>query len=165
MNRSEAIRVTTLVAADPATAFEIFTADVDAWWKRGPRFRPALRGDGALRFEPRVGGRLLETYQDGSEFEFGRITIWEPGKRLKFEFFGRAFAPGEATEVEVLFDAAGENTRVTVEHRGWERFSKDHPARHGLGKGAFNDVMGIWWADLFVSLKTSIADRSTPRTQ
>jgi uncharacterized protein YndB with AHSA1/START domain len=160
MNHADRIVVTTVVDADPATAFEIFTAEVDAWWKQGPRFRPSVRGPGVLRFEPGVGGRLLETYEDGSTFVFGRVIVWEPGRRLVFESFARAFQPGESTEVEVRFEPAGESTRVTVEHRGWERFPDDHPVKHGLGAPAFSDVMSVWWADLLASIKNHIADSS-----
>ena len=39
MKRRESAVVTTVVPADPAAAFEVFTAQVDAWWKRGPHFR------------------------------------------------------------------------------------------------------------------------------
>jgi len=35
----------------PGEAFEVFTREIDAWWKRGPRYRFA---SGALRFEGRV---------------------------------------------------------------------------------------------------------------
>jgi uncharacterized protein YndB with AHSA1/START domain len=157
MSRAESVVVTTVVAADPATAFEVFTTEVDAWWKRGPRYRPSLRGPGVLRFEPGVGGRFLETYEDESTFEFGRVKAWEPGQRLVFELIGRNFAPDESTEVEVRFESAGENTRVTVEQRGWERFPADHPVKHGLSGPAFLDVMSVWWADLLASIKDHIA--------
>jgi uncharacterized protein YndB with AHSA1/START domain len=153
VSRANGIVVATVVAADPAMAFEIFTAEVDAWWKRGPRFRPSIGGQGVLQFEPGVGGRLLETYADGSTFVFGRVKVWEPGRRLVFELIGRDFGPGEATEVEVRFEAEGEETRVTIEHRGWERFPDDHPARHGLAGPAFDGIMSAWWADLLVSLR------------
>ncbi len=157
MSRTDYVSVTTLVATDPATAFEIFTAEVNVWWKHGPRFRPSVHGAGVLRFEPGAGGRLLETYSDESSFEFGRVKVWVPGERLVFEMIGRDFAPGESTEVEVRFEAAGENTRVTVEHRGWERVPDDHPARHGHAEPAFSDVISIWWADLLVSIKIHVA--------
>lgn len=49
--KPEFARVTTLVEVDPAEAFEVFTREIDAWWKRGPRYRFA---SGALRFEGRV---------------------------------------------------------------------------------------------------------------
>jgi hypothetical protein len=162
MSHAERIVVTTVVETDAATAFKIFTAEVDAWWKQGPRFRPSVRGPGVLHFEPGVGGRLLETYDDGSTFEFGRVTVWEPGRRLVFEAFARAFQPGESTEVEVRFEPTGKDTRVTVVHRGWERFPDDHPVKHGLSESAFNDLMSVWWADLLASIKNHITD-STAR--
>jgi hypothetical protein len=160
MSRTQSVVVTTVVATDPATAFDVFTQDVDAWWKQGPKFRPSVRGRGTLRFEPGVGGRLVETYDDESTFEFGRIKVWEPGRRLVFDMMSRNFAPGESTEVEVRFEAAGEETRVTIENRGWERFAKDHPVRHGLDEPAFIDVMSVWWADVLVSIKNHIGDAS-----
>jgi len=160
VSRAQSVIVTTVVAADPATAFDVFTQEVEAWWKQGPRFRPSVRGPGVLRFEPGVGGRLLETYDDESIFEFGRVKVWEPGQRLVFEMMSRNFAPGESTEVEVRFEAIGEDTRVTIENRGWERFPEDHPVRHGLGEPAFSNVMSVWWADLLVSIKNHIGDAS-----
>src|SRR5688500_18916057 len=72
---SHSVIATTAVACDPATAFEAFTTEVDAWWKQGPKYRPSVQGAGVLRFEPRAGGRFLETYRDGSEFVFGRIQV------------------------------------------------------------------------------------------
>ncbi len=154
------ITATTIVAADTPTAFEIFTTEVDSWWKRGARFRPAVQGGGVLQFEPQVGGRLLETYSDDSVFEFGRVTTWEPGERLGFTLIGRDFGINESTEVEVRFEAEGENTRVTVEHRGWEAFPPEHPARHGLEDEAFSDVMSLWWADLLVAIQNYSANNS-----
>jgi uncharacterized protein YndB with AHSA1/START domain len=144
------IRVTTRVAVDPQTAFEVFTGEVDAWWCRGPRFRWAPGRGGRLRFEPGVGGRLVEDRADGGgdAFEVGRVLAWEPGARLVFEFRARSFEPGQVTEVEVRFEAEGDGTRVSVEHRGWERLPRDHPARHGMDDGAFADMMRVWWLDL-----------------
>jgi uncharacterized protein YndB with AHSA1/START domain len=156
MNRNP-ITVTTLVAADAETAFAIFTAEVDAWWKEGPKFRPGIGKGGVLHFEPHPGGRLLETYDDAAAFEFGRVKVWEPGQRLVFDLIARSFAPGESTEVEVRFEAEGENTRVTLVNRGWDRFADNHPARHGLGDSAFADVMSIWWAEVLSGLQTYVA--------
>lgn len=155
MSRPEQVRVSTQVAVDPAAAFEVFTDEVDAWWKQGPRFRVQPDRPSRMRFEPGEGGRLLEVYQDasGGAFELGRIRIWEPGRRLVFEMFGRDFAPGETTEVEVRFETVPGGTRVTVEHRGWEAFGAGHPVRHGLTGTAFSAMMGGWWGDLFVALR------------
>jgi uncharacterized protein YndB with AHSA1/START domain len=158
MSKAAKISATTLVAADPATAFQLFTEEVDAWWKRGPRFRPSIHGAGVLKFEGGVGGRLLESYADGSIFEFGRVTVWQPGSRLVMEMRARSMGPDESTEVEVRFEAAGDQTRVTVEHRGWQRFPAEHPVKHGMGEPAFSNVMGVWWADLLVAIQAHIAN-------
>jgi uncharacterized protein YndB with AHSA1/START domain len=162
MKRPASVIVTTLVAADPATAFRIFTDEVDAWWKQGPRFRPSASGAGVLRFEGGAGGCLLEAYEDGSSFEFARVKVWEPGSRLVMEMYARALAPGESTEVEVRFEAAGESTRVTVENRGWERLPPDHPVKHGIGEPAFSDMMTVWWTDLLVAMR---AHAASPRAR
>jgi hypothetical protein len=157
MTRTPDIVVTTLVATDPDTAFAIFTTDIDAWWKQGSKYRPAMGKGGVLHFEPHVAGRLLETYDDGSTFEFGRVRVWEPGRRLVFDVFARSFGPGESTEVEVRFQAEGAQTRVTLENRGWDRFPADHPVRHGIGEPAFSDMMIAWWADLLTGVQAHIA--------
>jgi uncharacterized protein YndB with AHSA1/START domain len=160
MTRSTSIVVTTLVAADPDTAFEIFTTEIDAWWKSGPKFRPSMGKGGVLRFEPHADGRLLETYQDGSAFEFGRVRVWEPGRRLVFDMIARSFGPGEFTVVEICFEAEGEQTRVTLENRGWDRFPADHPVRHGASEPAFSDMMSVWWADVLLGVQAYIASTS-----
>ena len=90
----------------------------------------------------------------GQGLEVGRVLVWEPGARLVFEFRGRDFAPGERTEVEVRFAAEGKGTRLTLEHRGWESVAPGRPARHGFTGQAFADMMGLWWADQLVALRT-----------
>jgi len=153
---SEAIQVTTFVAVDPATAFEVFTGEVDSWWRRGPRFRwlPDVRG--TLRFEGGAGGRLVE--QSGEEvFEVGKILAWEPAHRLVFELRGRN---GEETVVDVLFQQGAAGTRVVIEHRGWAAIADDHPARHGLTGEAFDAMMGVWWGDLLVALRTYLVEET-----
>lgn len=80
MRSSDAVTVTTKVAVDPATAFRVFTEEVDAWWRRGPRYRFRPGRDGVMRFEPGAGGRLVEVYDEaaGDVFEVGRVLAWEP---------------------------------------------------------------------------------------
>jgi len=153
------VRVETRVAVDPATAFEVFTAEVDAWWRQGPRFRTAYPAKSTMRFEPGVGGRLLEIFERADEppFELGRVRIWEPGARLVFDFRARNFQPGQKTEVEVCFERERGGTRITLEHRGWSYIPLDHPARHGLSGGAFVSMMGLFWADLLVAARAHAA--------
>ena len=151
---SETIVASTRVAVDPETAFLVFTEEVDAWWKQGPRFRTGEPGTSRLRFEPGIGGRLIEEFDAAADpFVLGRVTAWEPPARLQFEMFARAFEPGEKTEVEVRFEACGEDTRVTVEHRGFGDFAPDHPVRHGMVGEAFVSMMSVFWGDLLVALR------------
>ncbi len=152
---ADSASVTTVVAVDPATAFEVFTEEVDAWWKRGPRFRWRPEREGTLRFEPGVGGRLVEVYDEAGEdvFEVGRVLVWKPADRLVFEFRAREFRAGEITEVEVRFEAVDQGTRVSVEHRGWDSLPAGHPVRHGLEGPAFRSMMGLWWADLLGAVR------------
>src|SRR4029453_14216594 len=148
---TDSVSVTTVVAIAPDAAFEVFTSEVDAWWRHGRRFRT---GTGSvMRFEPGVGGRLLELQGDGAKgaYELGRVRVWDPPKRLVFDFLARVFERGERTEVEVRFEEVEHGTRVTVEHRGWDALRPDHPVRHGLGTGdAFLSMMGLWWGGLLV---------------
>lgn len=155
MSDRDAVQVTTRVEVDPQRAFRLFTEDVDLWWRRGPRFRWDPEREGRLRFEPGVGGRFVEVYDEAGAdvFEVGRIRVWDPPKRLVFDFRARAFAPGETTEVEVRFEPEGGGTRVSVEHRGWGAFAPDHPVRHGLDAVAFRSMMSLWWADLVTAAR------------
>ena len=157
MNRADAVRVTSRVEVDADTAFRVFTEEVDAWWRTGPRFRWHPERGGALRFEKGEGGRFLEVYPDGESFEVGRIRVWDPPHRLVFGFRARNFAAGESTEVEVRFEARGDATDVTVEHRGFAALSPDHPVYHGLDSGAFTNMMGTFWADLLTATRRHAA--------
>jgi uncharacterized protein YndB with AHSA1/START domain len=149
------VRVTVVVEVEPALAFQVFTEEIDQWWRRGPRYRVAGRQPGVLQLEPRAGGRVFESYGEhgGIVHEVGRIIVWEPPSRLVFEWRAVNFAPGETTTVEVQFTPAGAGTQVTLEHRGWAALPADHPARHGLAGAAFVRMMGMWWGELLTSLR------------
>src|SRR5260221_10530617 len=92
--------VSVFVAVAPDVAFEVFTREIDLWWKHGPRYRIAGKRRGILYFEPGVGGRLFESFElpSGSRtFEVGRVTAWEPPRRLELEWRGVNFKPDEQT--------------------------------------------------------------------
>ena len=79
------VTVTTVVDVDPATAFEVFTKEIGTWWRREPRYRFTPGRAGTLRFDPGVGGRLIEVDEaSGREsFEVGRVLAWEPGAEAR----------------------------------------------------------------------------------
>jgi uncharacterized glyoxalase superfamily protein PhnB/uncharacterized protein YndB with AHSA1/START domain len=98
------------VAVDPDTAFSAFTEELDLWWVRGPINHHAGGRVLAMRCEPGVGGRLLEVYDDtiGDALELGRITAWEPGRRLAWT------SSLDDVRTEVRFERAGTGTLVRV---------------------------------------------------
>jgi uncharacterized protein YndB with AHSA1/START domain len=153
-------RVSVLVEIEPAAAFRIFTEEIDAWWRRGMKYRIAGNRRGVVHLEAGVGGRLFESFESKSGtrvIETGRVTVWEPPARLVFEWRAANFAPTESTEVEVRFDPSTSGTLVTVTHRGWSRIRADHPARHGLEVAAFIRSTGLWWGELMTSLREHAA--------
>jgi len=159
---SDLVTVSVTVAADPAEAFAIFTQETNLWWRRGPRFRIAGKQRGVLRFEPWLGGRLMEEFESPSGpqvFVTGMITMWQPPERFRFEWRGVNFAPGESTQVEVVCEAVPTGTRVTVRHSGWAALRVDHPVRHGQQAPAFLRSLGLWWGDLMTSFRELAAER------
>jgi hypothetical protein len=108
---------------------------------------------GVLSFEPGVGGRLVETRPGGETFEIGRITAWEPGRLLGFSWRQASFAPDQVTQVEIRFEPVGVETRVTVEHRGWDSVPQAHRARHGFPDAIFLRRHAEWWQDQLEALK------------
>jgi uncharacterized protein YndB with AHSA1/START domain len=166
---SDQSRVTVRVAAPRALAFDVFTREIDAWWRHGKRFRTGEPS--RISLEPRCGGRLRETVQNASGpavWELGEVRVWEPPARLVIAWRAVNFEPEDpSTEVEVRFERAighsGEGTLVTIEHRGFSRLRPDHPVRHGEPPRAFIVRMAGWWADLAASLREHIARDPGPR--
>lgn len=148
------------VKATPQRAFEAFTAEIGKWWRPNDLFAFTPRSPGVMSFEAGEGGRFLETLPNGKVFEAGRILVWAPGERLAFSWRVAGFAPDASTTVEVRFEAVGEETRVTVEHTGWETVPQDHVARHGFPLQPFLLREAEWWQVLLGSLGDRIAGRS-----
>jgi uncharacterized protein YndB with AHSA1/START domain len=105
------------VACPPAHAFSVWAERTSLWWPPGHSVSGAPE---LVAFEPRAGGRIFERAPGGAEHEWGEVLAWEPPRRLVYLWHLRADR-SDATEVEIRFDAAGAGTRVTIEHRGWER--------------------------------------------
>lgn len=114
----ESIRLDATVHRPAAEAFRLFTEGIGDWWPSNRGY--SFGGDRvmAVCLETVAGGRLYERYTDGEEFEVGRVLVCEPPRRIVFTWQGRWPEP---TEVEVRFTPIGGDTRVELEHRGWER--------------------------------------------
>lgn len=99
------------VEVDPATAFRIFTDEINLWWLRGPINNWDAARVVEMRCEPRLGGRLLEIYDEaaGDVLELARITAWQPGARLAWQ------SSIDDVRIEVRFIGIANGTRVRVE--------------------------------------------------
>jgi uncharacterized protein YndB with AHSA1/START domain len=111
-----------VVARSQAEAFRLYVDEFTMWW---PRATHSLGGEKVVRvgIEGRVGGRVFERWSDGSEKLWGTIVAFEPPHRLVHTWHV-ATDPKHTSEVELRFVALGAaRTRVTLEHRHWERMS------------------------------------------
>ncbi|MGH8779947.1 SRPBCC family protein [Paraburkholderia sp.] len=159
---SSHVLVSLRVAVSPQQAFDVFTQEIGAWWQPNDLFQFTPQGRGVLSFERDAidDGRLIETQPDGSVFEIGRITAWEPGERLAFEWRQASFAADQLTHVDVRFEAVGNETRVTVEHRGWDTVPQEHVARHHFPDRIFLLRHAEWWQALLASYRTRTPDNT-----
>jgi uncharacterized protein YndB with AHSA1/START domain len=145
------------VRVTPERAFAAFTGEIGAWWKPSRLFQTTPRAPGVLAFEGGEGGRLIETLANGKVFEIGRVVAWEPPARLVFSWRQASFPPDLATEVEVRFEAVGDETRVSVEHRGFDQVPADSAARHGFPDQALLMRLAEYWQAQLASLRDRAA--------
>ncbi|TCS05969.1 SRPBCC domain-containing protein [Caulobacter sp. BK020] len=155
---SSKVLVALRIKAPPLRVFEVFTADIGAWWRPNALFSFTPRSPGVLAFEGTgQGARLVERLPSGRVFEIGSVRVWDPGQRLVFGWRQASFAPGMDTEVEVRFEPVGDETRVTVEHRGWDIVPSEHVARHRFPEAVFLQRHAEWWRALLTSLASRAA--------
>lgn len=147
-----AVIVSLRIASPPQAVFDAFIREIGSWWRPNMLFQLTPRGDGTLRFQPGENGRLVTTLANGAEFEVGRITLWSPPAAVAFTWRQATFASEQSTEVAVRFEDLGEETRVTVEHRGWDEIPQQSAARHGFPLDAFQLRLGEHWRDLLAEL-------------
>ena len=123
------IRREILVDADPAVAFEVFTAGLGRWW---PLDEFSVCGqDATVAFD---GGQIVERSPGGKTAIWGTVTRWEPPVAVAFTW--HPDRPAErASHVEVTFTAAGGQTLVRLEHTGWDVFDDPATARDNHDRG------------------------------
>jgi hypothetical protein len=157
--RRPPIRRSTVVASDRAHTFEVFVATIGTWWP----VDPISAGGERVRdvtFEQRAGGRVFETWDDGTTVDWGEVRTWEPPSRFVMSWL----VTGTPTEVELTFTEFGAaRTLVAVEHRGWEALSDaeltaDCAAPGGYAGGAFTRG----WATILGSLAAALGGSPSP---
>ena len=161
MTAGDRVSASVFVDAPPDIAFEVFTGQIDSWWRHGMKFRSGARDVSVLHLECRLGGRLFETISapdgnGGRVVQTGTVTAWDPPRALAIEWRGVNFAPHEKTTVAVAFEPRRDGTQVTLVHAGWAALPPDHPVRHGQAARAFIGGMGLWWSDQMTSLRMTV---------
>lgn len=144
--RRPPIRQSTTVRSDLDHVFTTIVRTIGVWWPLQPM---SIGGDRArtVTIDEFTGGRVYETWDDGTTAEWGRLAVWEPPSRFVMSWLNTP----EPTEVELSFTSLGPAlTRVSVEHRGWEHLSEeqlreDCAAPGGYSSGAYS---GGWAAAL-----------------
>jgi len=122
------------VPCSPEDAFRIFTQQVGSWW---PTVTHSGGGDKvvSVTMECRLGGRVFETLNDGSQLEWAIITGWDPPHRLTMDW-NPSVEPRPYTQVEVRFESMSGGTRVELTHTGWEHLGADaEPVRDSYNEG------------------------------
>lgn len=135
------------VSCPPDRAFDYFTRDIGRWWPLATHsIGEANAAD--VHFEPREGGRLLETLLDGRQHTWGTVTSWQPGQRVAFSWHLDR-EPASAQWVDVRFTANPAGTHVTLTHGGWQRLPRGAAIRERYTSGwkiVFVEQFGVYCA-------------------
>ncbi|MEO5723210.1 MAG: SRPBCC domain-containing protein [Ilumatobacteraceae bacterium] len=167
MTDSSRVLVALRVPATVEKTFAAFTEQIGAWWKPNGLFQFTEGRTGTLSFEPGPDGRLVETYPDGEFFVIGDTRVWDPPHHLVVTWRQANFEVGQITELHVRFDDVDDldglegssgQTRVTVEHFGWDLVPADHAARHGFPLATFQLRFAQWWRTLLQAVGEAAAN-------
>jgi uncharacterized protein YndB with AHSA1/START domain len=148
---SAVARAEIAVPVGPERAFAAF-AELGSWWPS--EFSWSGEALVSLGLEPRAGGLATEIGPHGFRVDWGRVLDWQPPERLVLAWqIGPTRVPepdpARASEVEVRFAPAGpESTRVSVEHRYFER--------HGDGAEEYAAGMTGGWETLLERYAASL---------
>jgi uncharacterized protein YndB with AHSA1/START domain len=120
-------------------AFELFFGRIGEWWPLATR-SVALENAIGCEVEQHVGGHIVELTRDGQTVTWGTILAWEPPARAVFTWHPGA-PEAVATEVEVRFSRMGQQSRVEIEHRHWERLGSLAAEIRGRYEGGWVGVL------------------------
>ena len=119
------VRTSVVVRAPIDRAFQVFTAEMTAWWPGTHHIGTAPMV--AAIMEPRPGGRWYELGDDGSECDWGLVLEWRPPHHvaLSWHLDGDFRYDPEArrsSRIDVRFEAQPDgSTLVQLEHTGLDR--------------------------------------------
>lgn len=131
--RRPPVRQSVLVRGSRPHTFEKFVGKMGAWWPLIPfsAGKDQVRG---VTVERHVGGRVYETWADGTEHAWGKVLVYQPPER--FAITWRVFSV--PTEVDLTFAVLGPAlTQVSLVHSGWEKLPADQLAEDCVLPGGY----------------------------
>jgi hypothetical protein len=135
----EPLKLSYRIQCPPEHAFDVWTSRVSAWWPKG--HSASGDPDSLVVLEPHLGGRVFERTPDGTEIDWGEITLWSPPHRLGYLWHIRRDR-SDATDVELTFVDLGDGTtRLDIVHTGWERLGAEGPAWREANTGGWNAMI------------------------
>jgi uncharacterized protein YndB with AHSA1/START domain len=132
------VRKSVVVDCSQQHAFDTFTERIYTWWPYETH-SPADERPVAAVFEPRVGGRVYDRLASGEEHEWATVLVWEPPERFVIDWHVTPTKP--STELEVRFTPEGAQTRVDLEHRGWEAYGDEAEETYASYNGGWETVL------------------------
>lgn len=120
----EPVRKQRRVALGRDRTFELFTESMAIWW---PLETHSCGGADAVdvRFEGRIGGRVVEVTTDGTEHEWADVIAWDPPHRFVLAWHPSP-EPIAATIVDVRFAEIDDGgTQIDLVHSAWEELGDE----------------------------------------
>ena len=153
------IHQATTVRVARAAAFDGFVRTIGRWWP----VQPFSAGGDRVRdvlVDGRPGGRVVETWADGTEVAWGELRVWEPSHRFVMSW---TMTPAP-TEVEFTFAELGPAlTRVSVQHRGWEALSDEQLEQDcALPRGYQGGAYEAGWARILAAFADAVSTGDAP---
>ncbi|HEX8008584.1 MAG TPA: SRPBCC domain-containing protein [Trebonia sp.] len=156
--RRPPVRQSVLVRSGQEHTFETFVGTMDVWWPMNP-FSAGKDRVRDVTVERRVGGRVYETWADGTRVDWGELLAWEPPERFRMSWA----IVSALTEVELTFAPLGPAlTRVSVVHSGWEKLSDEQLAEDcALPGGYLSGSFDKGWAFILGRFASAVEEGSS----
>lgn len=118
----EPVIKTVEVSCKQEKAYETFTKGIGNWWPLD-KFSMSSKAGGkvkSLQAELKVGGKIVEISEDGTEYVWATIQSYEPSSFFSLNFF-MGDTPDRASVVEVKFtETSPETTTIELKQSNWE---------------------------------------------